>query len=108
MFFRQKVSVNELRKRMLSMECDTHRLELAEKWRDLKGQVGLDSGLRGSSRGGHRRWGDWAAPVGAFLLTRWLRAKTDSKLEQSISPNHWGFMGQFFDWIGKLSRHDKS
>ncbi|MBT5928320.1 MAG: hypothetical protein HOH33_17085 [Verrucomicrobia bacterium] len=108
MFFGSKVNVNELRKRMLVMECDTHRLELSEKWRDLRGEVGFGSEWKGSSRVSVRRWGHWVAPIGAFLLTSWLRVKPDSQVEKSISSNHWGLLGQFFDWMAKLSPHDKS
>ncbi len=104
MFFGSKVSVNELRKRMLSMECDTHRLELTEKWRDLRGEIGLVSEAKGGASNGFRRWSHWLAPAGAFLLTRWLRSKSDSQIEKSFSSNQWGFLGQFFDWMAKFSR----
>jgi hypothetical protein len=107
MLFGSKVDVNQLRKRMLAMECDTHRLELTERWRELSSEIGFGSGSNRSSRESVRRWGHWLAPVGAFVLSRWLRAKSKDSSDQVVSSNQWGFLGQFFEWMAKLSPQDK-
>ena len=108
MFFGSKVNVNELRRRMLAMECDTHRLELTERWRDLSSEIGFGAGNDHSPKQNFRRWGHWLAPVGAFVLSRWLRAKSKDSNHQVVSSSHWGVLGQFFDWMAKLSPQDKS
>jgi hypothetical protein len=106
MFFGSKVNVNELRRRMLAMECDTHRLELTERWRDLSSEIGFGSGSQHSPRESVRRWGHWLAPLGAFVLSRWLRSKSKDSSGRSISSDQWGVLGQFFDWMAKLSPRD--
>lgn len=101
------MNVNELRKRMLVMECDTHRLELTESWRDLSAEIGFGSSKNQSRAENVRRWGHWLAPVGAFLLTRWFRSKSKDSHDHSLSSTHWGFLGQFFDWMAKFSPQNK-
>ena len=107
MFFGSKINVNELRKRMLALECDTHRLELSERWRDVSREIGFGPNSDHSPKESVRRWGHWLAPFGAFVLSRWLRAKSKHSNDRAVSPNHWGFLGQFFDWMAKLSPRDK-
>lgn len=106
MFFESKVKVNKVCKQMLVLECDTQRLLMEERWRDLRGQVRFGKDGFDTKSGGWQRLATLAAPVGAFFLTRWLRRKESSSVEpgRSTAGDYFSFLGSLLDWVGRFHR----
>jgi hypothetical protein len=106
MFFRSQVKIHELRKRVLSLECDTQRLMMTERWRELRQSMGLPGLHSKDSLTGWRKWSVLVAPVGAFVLSRWIRSKGGGQ-ENSFKQGNsyrWGLISDFFDWMERFQR----
>ena len=106
MFFESKIKVNQVRKQMIVLECDTQRLLIEERWRDLRGRVGFGGRAFGGESGRWQRLATLVAPVGAFLLTRWFRRKGTSSGQGagSSTGDFLSLLGSVFDWMGRYHR----
>ena len=106
MLFESKIKVNQLRKQMIVLECDTQRLLIEERWRDLRGRVGLGGRAFDGESGRWQRLATLVVPVGAFLLTRWFRRKETSSGQGtgSSSGAFLSLLASVFDWMGRYHR----
>ena len=106
MFFESKIKVNHMRKQMIVLECDTQRLLIEERWRDLREQAGFRGRAFDGKSGRWQHAATLAAPIGAFLLTRWFRRKQPSSGQSngSSTGDFLSFLGSVFDWMGRYHR----
>ena len=106
MFFESQIRVNQVRKQMLVLECDTQRLLLEERWQHLRGQVGLGKSQHVKESGRWHQFATLAAPVGAFFLSRWFRRRKSppGARETSSTNDYLSLLGSVFDWMARFNR----
>lgn len=106
MFFGSKVRVNQLRKQMIVLECDTQRLLLEERWHHLRSKVGFGAGVHDGKPDRWHHVATFIAPVGAFLLSRWFRRRKSPSEphDASTTSDVLKLLGSVFDWMARFNR----